>query len=40
MNTIAIDEFLKVKKNIPDNILDIKVIEGINNLVSLVCAEG
>ena len=40
MNTIAMDEFLEVKKNIPDNILDIKVIEGINNLVSLVCAEG
>lgn len=40
MNTIAIDEFLEVKKNIPDNILDIKVIEAINNLASLVCAEG
>ena len=40
MNTIAIGEFLEVKKNIPDNILDIKVIEAINNLASLVCAEG
>lgn len=40
MNCISIEEFFNIKKNISFCILDEKTIDAINNLASLVSAEG